>query len=196
MPHVLADAGFSGKAFIGGVVALGFTVSVSIQGSRLTTTGKSLRQIRRQGKAVMLNDLPGVPLWMYWVLLPRANGGKPERRYVVSSVYGTPSTIRNNGSKRWRIEALFKVLKSRFGLHRFGQSSKQGVLRYLCLSFLSYVFCHLEDFQRTKPRASMWPDWGDLARQLRWKYCGLVRLSELKMEIEALQAVLDSVLLV
>jgi len=42
----------------------------------------------------------------------------------------------------------------------------------------------------------MWPDWGDLARQLRWKYCGLVRLSELKMEIEALQAVLDSVLLV
>ncbi|WP_353885749.1 transposase [uncultured Deinococcus sp.] len=33
------------------------------------------------------------------------------------------------GKRRWRIEAFFKTVKGRFGLERFAQHSKQGVIR-------------------------------------------------------------------
>ncbi|PZV12020.1 MAG: hypothetical protein DCF22_13240 [Leptolyngbya sp.] len=41
------------------------------------------------------------------------------------------------GRKRWAIESFFKTIKHRFGLHRFGQSTKLGVYRWLILSLLA-----------------------------------------------------------
>ena len=106
-----------------------------------------------------------------------------------------PDTIRANGRKRWRIEALFKTLKSRFGLHRSGQYTKRGMLRYYCLCFLSYVLCHLENLEDADASSRIWPDWRVVAQQARRKYCGWVRLSELRKEIKMIEAVLDNVLL-
>jgi IS4 transposase len=38
------------------------------------------------------------------------------------------------GKRRWRIEVFFKTIKGRFGLERFAQHSKKGVLRWWCQS--------------------------------------------------------------
>lgn len=192
--HVLADAGFSSKAFIQGVVALGLSAFIGIQGNRNTSLGRALRDIKRQGQCVFLEDLPKVPLWLYWVWLPTKQGDQKEQRFIVSTMWQTTGSIKRIGRRRWKIEALFKVLKSRFGLARFGQHSKRGVLRYFCLCLLSFLLCHFEDLEALEERSSKWPDWGELATRIRHKYCGLVRLLELKAEIGAVQAVLDGVL--
>ena len=194
--HVLADAGFSGRKFIAGVVNLGFTVSVSIQANKVMDTGRAIRQVRRQGQAIFLKDLPQIPLWLYWVWLPTKTGKGKEKRYVVSTIRWTPSTIRKKGRRRWRIEALFKTLKSRFGLHRFGQYTRRGVLRYCCLCLLSFLLCHVQDLEdgESGRRTSPWPDWGELASRVRLHCCGLVRLAELEVESAIIRTVLDSVL--
>ncbi|WP_456318871.1 transposase [Deinococcus rhizophilus] len=194
--HVLADAGFSGRKFIAGVLDLGLTVSVSIQANKVMDTGLAIRQVRRQGQAIFLKDLPQIPLWLYWVWLPTKTGRGKEKRYVVSTVQWTPSTIRKKGRRRWRIEALFKTLKSRFGLHRFGQQTRRGVLRYFCLCLLSFLLCHFQDLEDVESghRTSPWPDWGELAGRVRVQFCGLVRLAELEAEILSIRTVLEGVL--
>ena len=64
------------------------------------------------------------------------------------------------GKRRWRIEGFFKTIKGRFGLERFAQHSKTGVMRWCCLSGLAYLLCHLAD-QDVPPRPpGTWPDWG------------------------------------
>lgn len=190
--HVLADAGFSSTAFLKGVVGLGLAAFVGIRGDRRTTSGRVLREVR-QGQQVFLHDLPEVPLWVAWVWLPTKDGQREEQRFVVSTVYRTASSIKRTGRRRWKIEALFKVLKSRFGLDRFGQHSKTGVLRFWCLCLLSYVLCHFERLDEEGQRADEWPDWGELATRVRRRLCGLVRLLELQAEIDAIKAVLDGV---
>ena len=195
-PHVLADAGFSGRKFIAGVVELGLTVSVSIQANKVLDTGRAIRQIRRQGQAVFLKDLPQIPLWLYWVWLPTSTGRGKEKRYVVSTVRWTPSTIRKKGRRRWKIEALFKTLKSRFGLHRFGQYTQTGVLRYICLCLLSFLLCHVQDLEdvASDHRVAAWPNWVELAQRVRLHCCGAIRLAELEAELASVRAVLGDVL--
>jgi hypothetical protein len=46
------------------------------------------------------------------------------------------------GRKRWAIEGFFKTIKHRFGLHRFGRSTKLGVYRWLLLSLISGLLVH------------------------------------------------------
>ena len=195
VPLVLADAGFCSKAFIAGVVQLGLDLSVTIPGNRVTAEGRPIRQATRQRQGITLPGLPDLQLWLYWIWLSSSSDGPREKRYVVSTLNVVPDTIRANGRKRWRIEALFKTLKSRFGLHRSGQYTKRGMLRYYCLCFLSYVLCHLENLEDASASSRIWPDWRTVAQQVRQKYCGWVRLSELRKEIKAIEAVLDSVLL-
>lgn len=127
-------------------------------------------------------------------LAAQEKGEGKEQRFVVSTVQWTASTIRRKGRRRWKIEALFKVLKSRFGLRRFGQHSKVGVLRYFCLCLPSFLLCHLEDLASLERRGSAWPDWGELAARVRQKFCVVVRLAELEAEVVRLKAGLDSVL--
>ncbi|AZI45231.1 IS4/IS5 family transposase (plasmid) [Deinococcus psychrotolerans] len=196
VPLVLADAGFCSKAFIAGVVQLGLKVSITIPSNRVTAQGHPIGQVTRQRQAITLPGLPDLRLWLYWVWLSNSGDGTRKKRYVISTLNVVPDTIRANGRKRWRIEALFKTLKSRFGLHRSGQYTKRGMLRYCCLCFLSDVLCHLETLEDASASARVWPDWRAVAQQLRRKYCGLVRLSELRKEIQTIEDVLDCVLLI
>ncbi len=60
------------------------------------------------------------------------------------------------GRRRWAIEAFFKTIKHRFGLHRFGQSTKRGVYRWLILVLIAYLLVH-------------WSGQSTLLPQLDWK---------------------------
>jgi len=192
--HVLVDAAFSSKPFIQGVVDLGFQGIIGIPGNRTTTTGVQLKALPKQGMEVELPDLPDVPIRVCWIWLKTKTG--KEQRFVISTALHSPAVIRKTGKRRWKIEAFFKTLKSRFGFGRFGQHSKMGVLRYLCLSLLSYQICHFEHADGQQEVTSCWPDWGVLARTVRQKLCGWVRLSELQAELTALNAVLDAIFIV
>jgi Transposase DDE domain len=192
--HVLADAAFSSKSFIQGVVTLGFKGFIGIPGNRTTADGTQLQHLNVQGLKVELKGLPGIPVWVFWVWLKTKKG--KEQRFIISTVPRTPSGMRQTGKRRWKIEAFFKTLKSRFGFGRFGQHSKIGVLRYLCLSMLSYQLCHFEHVQCQPSTPGVWPDWSALARRVRQTFCGWVRLLELQCELLVLNAVPDEVFLV
>ena len=192
--HLLADGGFSSKAFIQGVIALGFAGFIGMRADRKTSTGQHLRDITTPGRKIELHDLPGVPLWLSWVWLPAKTGDKQEQRFIVSTVPRTAQVIKRTGKRRWKIEALFKTLKSRFGFGNFGQHSKNGVLRFLCLSLLSFLLCHFEFLDRPDPGDPAWPDWRDLACRFRQKFLAGVRLAELYLEIDQVNAVQDALL--
>ncbi|WP_135229825.1 transposase [Deinococcus fonticola] len=103
-----------------------------------------------------------------------------------------PQVVRQFGRRRWKIEALFKTLKSRFALGKFGQKTKQGVLRFLCLSFAAFLLCHLEFLDELTSGAEYSaPDWGKLAQQVKHRLLGWVRLVEIEVERQQILAVLD-----
>ncbi|WP_370635371.1 transposase, partial [Deinococcus sp. 6YEL10] len=119
--HLLADAGFSSRAFMHGVRNLGLDFTIGMRADRRTTEGQRLNDITRQQCPVTLAGLPDLQLWLYWIWLPAKKGEKREQRFIVSSRQRTPQTARQTGRRRWKIEALFKTLKSRFAFGKFGQ---------------------------------------------------------------------------
>lgn len=92
------------------------------------------------------------------------------------------------------LEAFFKTIKGRFGLERFAQHSKQGVLRW-CLSGLAFLLCHLQDLALPIWPPGTWLDWGDLARTVRFSFVPEVRRQALELELQGpdafQQALLD-----
>lgn len=142
--HVLGDAGFSSKQLLNGLHQMGLAFTVGIRCDRKTTEGQKLREITRQERPVELMDLDGLKLWVYWIWLPAVKNGKPQQRFIVTNQQRTPATVHKMGRRRWKIKALFKTLKSRFAFAKFGQKTKLGVLRYLCLSLAAFLLCHLE----------------------------------------------------
>lgn len=84
-------------------------------------------------------------LWVYLIWLPASKqNGEREQWFVITNCLKVPQVVRQFGRCRWKIEALFKTLTSRFALGKFDQKTKQGVLRFLCLSFAAFLLCHLE----------------------------------------------------
>ena len=69
------------------------------------------------------------------------------------------------GRKRWAIEGFFKTIKHRFGLHRFGQSTKLGIYRWLILSLIAYLLVHWID-QWSFPPILDWKAASDLALEI------------------------------
>ena len=63
-------------------------------------------------------------------------------RYVISTRAAEGKTITRWGKRRWRIEAFFKTMKSRFGLDQFGQRTAQGAMRFLLLGLLAFVLAY------------------------------------------------------
>ena len=115
-----------------------------------------------------------------------------EPRFLITNRRRHKNTVRHVGRRRWKIEALFKTLKSRFALGKFGQKTKPGVLRFLCLSFACFLLCHLEFLTKQESGSAIAePDWGELAKQVRQKLFGWVRLIELEYEKLEILAVLD-----
>jgi hypothetical protein len=181
--HLLADAGFSSQTFMHGVRNLGQDFTIGMRADRRTTEGQHLKDITSQQFPVTLSGLPDLQLRLYSIWLPAKKGEKREQRFLVSSRQRTPQTAKQTGRRRWKIEALFKTLKSRFALCRFGQKTKLGIARYLCLSLACFFFCHFEHLNQ--------PDWGALAGQVRMKLVGWVQLFELEKEMEWILVVWD-----
>lgn len=184
--HLLADAGFGTENFIKGVVGLGLEATIGMRADRLTTEGKHLNELTMQEKRVQLKGLEGIDLWVYWVWLPAKKAEERQKRYIVSTRWRSVQTACLTGRRRWKIEALFKTLKSRFAFGKFAQKTKLGVLRYLCLSLLCFILSHFEDLsnkQKEQPGLDKtWPDWGKLAKAVQHQLFGWVRLFEIRRE--------------
>ena len=189
--HLLADAGFGTACFMLGVAALGYEFTVGMRANRLTEDGQHLSDITRQQRRVRLKGVPDLDLWLYWIWLPAKKGEDREQRFIVSSRERTPQVAKQTGRRRWKIEALFKTLKSRFAFGKFQQKTKLGVLRYLCLSLACFLLSHAEQLDQIDQgqEQSSWPDWGELADQVRMKCCGWIMLDEIDLKRERILAV-------
>lgn len=191
--HFLADSGFSSIPLLEGLNRLGLKFTVGIRRNRQIQEGIALQELSTQQGRVHLKGLEEVPLWMYWIWLPgEKKNGKREQRFIVTNQFRSQQAVRQFGKRRWKIEALFKTLKSRFALGKFGQKTKQGVLRFLCLSFAAFLLCHLE-FLNQSEAGSDWsePAWGVLARRVKYRLLSWVILTELEAEKERILFVLD-----
>ncbi|WP_147363960.1 transposase [Deinococcus cavernae] len=191
--HFLADSGFSSVALLKGLTQLGMPFSVGMRKNRQTVEGQALHEITSQQRRVHLKGLPDLDLWVYWIWLPASKqNGQREQRFVITNRPRVPQVVRQFGRRRWKIEGLFKTLKSRFALGKFGQKTKQGVLRFLCLSFAAFLLCHLEFLdERASGAEQLAPDWGKLAQQVKHRLLGWVRLVEIEVERQQILAVLD-----
>ena len=80
------------------------------------------------------------PFTVSWFWLKRSQG-KRELRVVSTHPYSRVYLVRL-GRKRWAIESFFKTFKHRFGLHRFGQSTRLGSYRWLICLFIADLLAH------------------------------------------------------
>jgi Transposase DDE domain len=158
--RVLADTGFGTTEFIQGCAKLELHVVVGMACDRKTNEGFRLDQLRKQGGMHFLRGC-SVPVYVAWYKLEQ-KAGAFEWRYVVSNVAANAKTIVGWGKRRWRIEAFFKTMKSRFGLDQFGQRTRLGVLRFLLIAFIAYLLA----FWTSLPLEGLEiPDWIRLAAQ-------------------------------
>lgn len=182
--RVLADGGFGSTELIEGCADLEYPLLVGMACDRKTKQGFRLDQLALQGTMVELRDCR-VPVYVAWFKL-KGKDGRFEWRYVVSTVPATAQTMIRWGKRRWRIEAFFKTMKSRFGLDQFGQRTLRGVLRFLLLALIAFVLVSWFAF----PFSDELPDWIALSQTARlWLVTWVVQF-----ELQALQAKLDEVL--
>jgi hypothetical protein len=114
----------------------------------------------KRGQQVILEGI-AMPLTVSWFWLKRAEG-KRELRFVVSSYPYSGASLVRLGRRRWAIEGFFKIIKHRFGLHCFGQSTRLGVYRWLILSWIAYLLVDWID-QWSLPPLLDWKVASDLA---------------------------------
>lgn len=180
--RVLADAGFGSSQFIGGVHRLGLHAVVGVSSDRRTAEGRAMSELRCRGVGVRLRGCK-VPVFVSWFKL-RRDRGEFVWRYVVSTEAADGTTIRRWGRRRWRIEAFFKTMESRFGLDQFGQRTARGAYRFLVLALLAFVLAwwtalSLGDSEK--------PDWGEAARAARDGLVTRLLLAEARAEVERLE---------
>lgn len=178
--RVLADAAFGGTEFVQGVRQLGFHAVVGIRRDRGLKDGRRVDQVRQRGECIQLSDLDE-PVFLSWVWLKR--DGQWVQRFVISTQKMTGRAIARCGKRRWRIEGFFKTAKHRFGLHRFGQNTRQGVYRWLILSFMAFLLAHwCHEALIGAPQ----PDWGQAAQLALETLLPALLLSQLLLNIERL----------
>jgi Transposase DDE domain len=160
---VQADTEFGTIEFFNAVRKRSWRAVVGIRCNRKLVDGRTLKQLYRHGKRGQQVVLEGIsyPLTVSWFWLKRAEG-KRELRFVVSTYPYSGAYLVRLGRKRWAIEGFFKTVKHRFGLHRFGQSTKLGVYRWLILALIAYLLVHWID-QWSLPPVLDWKAASDLA---------------------------------
>ena len=143
---VLADTEFGTAQFITAVRRRKWRAVVGIKGNRKLSDGRSVKDLYRNAKRGSLVHLSGLasPLTLSWFWLKRAEG-KRELRFVASTHPYSGVYLVRLGRQRWAIEGFFKTVKHRFGFHRFGQSTRLGVYRWLLLSLIAYLLAHWLD---------------------------------------------------
>jgi len=140
---VLADTEFGTIEFLQAVQSRGWRAVVGIRCNRKLQDGRCLKQLyrhSRRGQQIYIKGI-ALPLTVSWFWLKQAKGQR-ELRFVVSTYPYSGVYLVRLGRKRWAIESFFKTIKHRFGLHRFGQSTKRGVYRWLVLSLIAYLLAH------------------------------------------------------
>ncbi len=162
---VQADTEFGTVDFIEAVRQRGWRAVVGMRCNRKLTDGRTLKQLYRQAKRGCQVSIEGIEgsLSISWFWLKRAEG-KRELRFVVSTHPYSGVYLVRLGRTRWAIEGFFKTIKHRFGLHRFGQSTRLGVYRWLILSLVAYLLAHWVD-QWSYPPILDWKAASDLALQ-------------------------------
>lgn len=184
-PRLYADGGFESAEFIQGVLARNLDIVVGVRCTRTLTDGRHLRDLTVRGSLVKPTGLDQI-MCVSWVWLYRNK--EPEQRFVMSNLDLGGVYLARIGKRRWRIEAFFKTVKGRFGLERFAQHSKQGVLRWWCLSGGAFLLCHLQDLDLPTAGRGLWADWGELAKTVRFSFVADIRRRALHLELAALNA--------
>lgn len=164
---VQADTEFGTVEFIKAVRQRAWRAVVGMRCNRKIQDGRTLKQLYRKGRRGQQVYLFGMtsPVTVSWFWLKRADG-KRELRFVVSTHSYSGVYLVRLGRKRWAIEGFFKTIKHRFGLHRFGQTTKLGVYRWLLLSLIAYILAH-------------WINCWSLSPVLDWKAASDLALSVL-----------------
>ena len=163
---VLADAEFGTVDFLAAIKQQSWRAVVGMRCNRKLLDGRRLKQLYRTGKRGQQIYLEGIsyPLTVSWFWLKRAEG-KRELRFVISTHPYSGVYLVRLGRRRWTIEGFFKTIKHRFGLHRFGQSTKLGVYRWLILSWVAYLLAHWMDLWSWPPVLD-WKAASDLALEV------------------------------
>lgn len=140
---VQGDTEFGTVDFLTAVRARQWLPIVGMRNNRQLTDGRRLKQLYRQAKRGVQVHLVGLPfpVTVAWFWLKRS-GGKRELRFVVSTHPYSGAYLVRLGRRRWAIEAFFKTIKHRFGWHKFGQSTRLGVYRWLLLCLIAYLLAH------------------------------------------------------
>jgi Transposase DDE domain len=198
-PRVLADGGFGSDDFLEGCVRLGLPAVVGIRCDRRVLrigieqsdadVGTRLNTLKTRGTRVELHGCT-IPVWVSWFKLKgKRKDGSFEWRYVVSTVKASGEAIIRWGRERWRIEAFFKTMKSRFGLDQFGQRTALGVYRFLTLAFMAFLLAFWVTLD--KPSLLVDLDWAVVAGEARDAIMPEVRLGALRAEVIRLEALIE-----
>lgn len=181
---VLADGGFGNVIFLEGVRKLGLDAVVGIRSDRVLEDGRQLIEVPSGERVVPIGLSFPVTVGRYQL----KRNAKQETRVVVATFEAKGYSISRWGKRRWRIEGFFKTAKSRFGLSRFGQQTLTGVLRFLVLSLLAFTLSQWQLWSMPKGR---WPDWRDVATNLRRLLLPELVHQELLAELERLRPYLS-----
>ena len=140
---------------------------VGIKSDRKLSDGRCVKALYRSTKRGTQVQVAGFAhrLTLSWFWLKRADG-KRELRFVASSHPYSRAYLVHLGRRRWAIKGFFKTIKHRFGFHRFGQSTRLGVYRWLILSLIAYLLAH-------------WIDQGALPPILDWQKAAQLALKTL-----------------
>lgn len=137
---IYADREFVGQAWIEGLAVRGLPITVRLRvDTRIDGLPASdwLNDIQAGTKGIMLDDVVVYGLPMN-VVLTRTDQGEP---LIVASNAVAASRILKGYRKRWKIECLFRALKSKgFRLENTHMTLRAHVARLLCLLTLAYVW--------------------------------------------------------
>jgi len=160
---VLADTEFGTPKFTAAVQARQWRAVVGIKCDRKLSDGRSVKDLYRHAKRGAQVQVAGFAcrLTLSWFWLKRSDG-KRELRFVASTHPYSGVYLVRLGRHRWAIEGFFKTIKHRFGFHRFGQSTRLGVYRWLILSLIAYLLAHWID-QWSLPPILDWQSAAQLA---------------------------------
>jgi Transposase DDE domain len=160
---VLADTEFGTPLFVSAVRDRQWRAVVGFKGNRKLQDGRSVKDLYRKAKRGAQVQVEGFdyPVTLSWFWLKRADG-KRELRFVASTYPYSGAYLIRLGRQRWAIEGFFKTIKHRFGLHRFGQSTRLGIYRWLILALIAYLLAHWID-QRALPPTLDWQQAAQLA---------------------------------
>jgi Transposase DDE domain len=152
--------------------------------------GTRLNTLKTRGTRVELHGCC-VPVWVSWFKLKgKRKDGSSEWRYVVSTIKVSGETLIRWGRERWRIEAFFKTMKSRFGLNQFGQRTVLGVYRFLTLAFMAFLLAFWVTLDKPCLLESL--DWAVVAGEARDAIMPEVRLGVLRDEVRRLEALITA----